>query len=429
MDRIYVTTDSLVPIFKKWADAHNFYTRLRQNNDVGMEYSLKGKDRDYHKFLIRLDGKPSYPHVPYLDSFPYVHRKGLNEFFLSNSDSITGLSYVDQLRGTGGSSSNGRFCVGIRYFTTCADCRTPIANLPDAVEVDRSAERFVCMSCFESGKYSSCSSCGTVQAGNSLRSVPVDGKVENLCNDCISSLSICGHCGGYTRKLSDVKYRKSAREDFDKICEVCHDVAVTECQTCHTFHPDFLSECPECKARAIEVESTLWVYRAIARMVKRYPAGIKNQPCTFINSDNKLVSLRLNDDLNGMIFRVEGAPAVKSIKSGIQFMRDFLKSQRTYVRDTDMNVKIDFSAFDYAKIDEFQNKRVAAAKQKIVKPPKTKGRLTKAEKEKKKAMEFLAKLSTQLEPVDANGVNFNNSSYPYGYTPLNYPAPSFQATI
>jgi len=184
MDRIYTNEESLVNVFKNWANDNGYHYKESQNNDEHFTAIYKGSEDESAKYFTVEVGSDHYSQWPYMDTLKYFFKDNM---IISNNDGYFGTKYDMGLEEMDGSCD----CVHCDGgHNLCPDCNKGIQE---------------CGDCEGRGNWA----CGTCDGDGSIEIEDSEGDTEQV---------DCEECAG--------------RGNLD--CEYCNGDGQVECSTCQT---------------------------------------------------------------------------------------------------------------------------------------------------------------------------------------------------
>lgn len=214
MDKIYVNDYSDENFFIKYARAHGYYYKAKQDSS---EYPLMfdGKEltKDESLITVSINGG-SYDYYPYIDTVKYYDTYGT----LTNNDDHSYDYILSETEGGDGSCST---CGG-RGRMECTNC-------DGDGDVD-------CDDC-----YSGSNSCSNCDGSGDIECYNCEGYGTIDCNNCDEGQIDCQECGG-------------SGEDGDEECSYCSGSGKEDCNNCdgdgkvecNRCDGDGTTECEEC---------------------------------------------------------------------------------------------------------------------------------------------------------------------------------------
>jgi len=184
MDRIYTNEESLINVFKNYANDNDYHYKENQDNDAHFTAIYEGREDESAKYFVVEVGSDHYSEWPYMDTLKYFFKDNM---IISNNDGYFGTEYDMELEEMDG-NCDCVHCDGGHKL--CPDCNKGMQD---------------CGDCEGTGSYQ----CGTCDGEGSLEIENGEGETEEV---------DCEECGG--------------RGSMD--CEYCNGDGQVECSTCGT---------------------------------------------------------------------------------------------------------------------------------------------------------------------------------------------------
>lgn len=195
MDRIYTTEESLIHVFKNYANDHGYHYKEDQDNMEHFTAMYEGREDESAKFFtVEIEGD-FYHSWPYMDTLKYFFK---NNRIISNNDGYFGTECDMSLEEMDG-SPDCKHCEG--GHTKCPDCERGKQD---------------CEDCDGRGSHR----CGVCDGDAVVEIEGEDGETEEV---------DCEECGG-TGEIT---------------CEYCGGDGEVDCPTCHGGWKDY-EECDVC---------------------------------------------------------------------------------------------------------------------------------------------------------------------------------------
>ena len=173
MDRIYTNEESLINVFKNWANDNGYYYKESQSNDESFTAIYDGREDEMAKYFVVELGSDHYSEWPYMDTLKYFFKDNM---IISNNDGYFGTEYDMRLEEMDG-SCDCQHCEGGRKV--CPDCTNGMQE---------------CGDCDGRGEHQ----CGVCDGDGEVEIEDGEGQTETVeCEDCGGRGSVeCEYCNG-----------------------------------------------------------------------------------------------------------------------------------------------------------------------------------------------------------------------------------------
>ena len=192
MDRIYTNEESLINVFKNWANDNGYYYKESQSNDESFTAIYDGREDEMAKYFVVEVGSDYYSEWPYMDTLKYFFKDNM---VISNNDGYFGTEYDMKIEEMDG-SCDCQHCDGGKKI--CPDCHNGMQE---------------CGDCDGRGEHQ----CGVCDGDGEVEIEDGEGQTETV---------ECEECGNSPFSRGSVE------------CEYCNGDGNVECSTCSGNYDD-----------------------------------------------------------------------------------------------------------------------------------------------------------------------------------------------